>query len=731
MSRRTIGGGRVLGSGAGLSAAAAAAPPSNNAAASKQPATLPSHVVSPSASSLSLSSTATPTPTGGSSTPPSAGNESHDIASRISLDHGGRGHARTFSGATDRLVCPICNEEMMTLLQLNRHLDDVHKEIEAQEQDEVTDWFKQQMIKAKKFQPLAVLNQKLKGLDVFESNYDVGRSTTPVPSATTGVAMPVSRDGGASTPPVVPRKEAVTIDPDDAVRKDHWQRRSGYDNCSDPTCGKRLGSSTTGIVNCRCCGKLFCDEHTMYQMKLSRSAQHEPVRGFWLRVCETCYKSREGYGDRHGLERDHMPAFKRLRQERVDKQTIEVSRLEKRLTRLTQLLTNPPEEVAQASNKRWSLSWGQNDPRKVLEQTVVSWQDDADVARCPYCQQDFSQYTFRRHHCRTCGKVVCGDPATGCSTILPLNVATREFRPYYPFRPKLIEPADRDLVSTEKSNAPNTIALDIRLCKDCNQTLFSHRDFADSLATPAITTFTRAYSNLLQFERGIRLLLPKFQKLLQALQDPESPPTGTQIADASRTRKRLMDSFTQYDTAARRIRDMASPLPTQLKLQKAIYQNASQFLHLHMLPLKTLPKILKHATPHGSSKQQPNGGAASQTASPTPLANGQKPPGALASIHYNHMRHDSSSALSVSSVTSSRISELEAEEKQLREWLIVLEEQKFMVQEMVADANKRRKFDEVAALAGNVEDLSREIDEVQKMVEGVSRGFEGVYGGDA
>ena len=84
-----------------------------------------------------------------------------------------------------------------------------------------------------------------------------------------------------------------------------------------------------------------------------------------------------------------------------------------------------------------------------------------------------------------------------------------------------------------------------------------------------------------------------------------------------------MDSFTQYDTAARRIRDAPSSTPTQLKLQKAIYGNASQFLHLHMLPLKTLPKILKHATPNGVGK----GIGTSQ-----PVVNGvnTKPPGALA-----------------------------------------------------------------------------------------------------
>ncbi|KIV98040.1 hypothetical protein, variant [Exophiala mesophila] len=673
MSGRTIGGGRVIGSGRSLG------PPPPPP---KSSSPLPTHVLSPSPSNLSLDTTVS-----GASTPPSS--DPQDIASRVSLDNGGSHLTHAAAAAGGRLVCPICNEEMVTLLQLNRHLDDAHKEIEEEQQDEVKDWFKQQMVKAKKFQPLAVLNQKLKGLEVFESNHDIARSTTPTPRNHSSTRE-VQDVRVSSTPPPPPAKPAVpVIDPDDIIQKDHWQRRTGFDSCSDPTCEKRLGSTTTGIVNCRSCGKLFCDEHTMYQMKLSRSAQHEPVRGLWYRVCETCYKSREGYNDRHGLERDRLSAFNTIRQARTAERQREVSRLEKRLTRLTQLLANPPEEVPQQLNKRWSLSWGQNDPRKALEQTIVAWQNDVDVPRCPYCQQDFSQYTFRRHHCRTCGKVVCGDPATACSILLPLTVEN-------------------------KKSPTETIALDIRLCKDCNHTIFSHRDFQATLASSSVAAFTRSYGNLLQFERGIRLLLPKFQKLLQALQDPDRPPTSSQLADASRTRKRLMDSFTQYDTAARRIRDMPSTSPTQLKLQKAIYQNASQFLHLHMLPLKTLPKILKHATPHGAHAIGPKIDSAN-------------PRSALAVLNPSHIRHDSSSNLSVASFSSSRVSELEAEEKSLRERLIVLEEQKFMVQEMIADANKRRKFDEVAALAGNVEDLSTEIDSVQKLVDNLKSEFEGVY----
>lgn len=142
------------------------------------------------------------------------------------------------------------------------------------------------MVKAKRFQPLAVLNQKLKGLEVFEYNNE---SQAPLSSRPTGTASPA------------PPEPTRLADPDEVVSREHWQKRGLYDVCSEPTCGKRLTGSN-GSVNCRHCGKLFCDEHTMYQMKLSRSAQYEPVRGLWCRVCETCYKSRPGYNDHNGLE---------------------------------------------------------------------------------------------------------------------------------------------------------------------------------------------------------------------------------------------------------------------------------------------------------------------------------------------------------------------------------------------------------------------------------------------
>ena len=170
----------------------------------------------------------------------------------------------------------------------------------------------------------------------------------------------------------------------------------------------------------------------MYQMKLSRSAGHEPVRGVWCRVCETCYKSREGYNDHNGFLRDHSEAFFAVRRKKVERQNLEIARLEKRLTKLTTLLANPPEELPSTPGggilSPVATLAGQKNQRKLLEQSVVTWEDDAKVAKCPFCQQEFGSWTFRRHHCRICGRVVCADPQTECSTEVGLNVQRSKSR---------------------------------------------------------------------------------------------------------------------------------------------------------------------------------------------------------------------------------------------------------------------------------------------------------------
>ena len=561
-----------------------------------------------------------------------------------------------------------------------------------------------------------MINQKLRGLDVFESNESL---PLPVPS-TAG-----------------PSKQSETvIDPDELITRKHWQRPTGNDLCTEPVCGKGLGP-LNGSINCRSCGRLFCEEHTMYQMKLSRSASHDPVRGYWVRVCETCYKSREGYKDHAGVEVDLTNDFTAMRRKRIERQNLEISRLEKRLTRLTRLLAEAPQDAPSSGTFLAPVAnlTGQRNQRKTIEQSVVTWEDDASVSRCPFCKQEFGSWTFRRHHCRICGRVVCADPQTGCSTEVGLNVA----RPQDILPPRANASAaaatPSDAAPSEKQTpgaAAGQISMDIRMCRDCKATIFSARDFAESIAHKPPDQ--RAYETLCQFERGINLLMPSFQRALGHLQPDNAgagmPPTRAQIQDAAKIRKRLMDSFAKYNLAARRIKELKTDSLAQARLQAAVYTAASTFLHANMVPLKHVPRLLRSQSSvssygGGSGASTPSGSGGQHrrllstlngSAQHSPLRNGES------------LANGGGDTGSVAgSEASTAVSALETEEKDLRERLVVLEEQRFLVQEMINGARGTRRFEEVGALSRNLEELTREIDGLKKQIDGVEDRWEGLY----
>ncbi|KAI5785083.1 FYVE zinc finger-domain-containing protein [Peziza echinospora] len=644
-SRVVIGGGnngggrRVLGPGkAALSPAIQARTSSN------------SNTLSPSASTVSLNST-------------------FSDGAPFSREGGGAfgiplGDTRSNTG--ELIVCPICSEQMVTLLQLNRHIDDVHREVEEEEKDDVKTWFRKRVMQAKQFQPVAVLNQKLKGLDIFESNA-VLASSPPI-------------NGGSAIAPPERQQTQSLKEPDEYVTRIHWQKTGSNDLCLDPTCRKPLGV-VNGSVNCRKCGKLFCEEHTMYQIKLSRSAQHEPVRGFWCRVCETCFKSRDGYNDHNGLYRDHTNDFFQTRRKTVDRAHLEITRLEKRLTKLTQLLTNPPEsELNNGGSFLWSVGIIKNQ-RRQLEQKVVAWEDDAGVSNCPYCKQTFSKLGIRKHHCRLCGKVVCGDSRTECSSEVGLNVSS-----------------NNGVVSATLSEKPmNDLSLEVRICKECKVTVFSKKDFAADIAqrTPDV----RAYSVC---PRPIRA-----RNHHNDAPDTKHPPTTADIQEASRTRKRMLDAFSQYEAAAKRILNLPSTSPAQLALQKNIYKAAAAFLHMHMLPLKALPKILKN---ENKKSKGAAGLIAVEGAAKLMLGAGGG----------NGNNNGNNNGVVVGRGGRwEEETEIEREEKGLKEKMMVLEEQRFLVEGMLADAGRQRRFDEVGVLTQSLRELEAEIEVVRGEVEGV------------
>ena len=67
---------------------------------------------------------------------------------------------------------------------------------------------------------------------------------------------------------------------------------------------------------------------------------------------------------------------------------------------------------------------------------------------------------------------------------------------------------------TEKST--DGVNVDVRMCKECRSTVFGRRDFAATLNQKPPDV--KAFENLLQFEAGIKSMLPRFQRLLVVLQ---------------------------------------------------------------------------------------------------------------------------------------------------------------------------------------------------------------------
>lgn len=212
-------------------------------------------------------------------------------------------------------------------------------------------------------------------------------------------------------------------------------------------------------------------------------------------------------------------------------------------------------------------------------------------------------------------------------------------------------------------------------------------------------------------------MMPRFQRLLAALQDPTKTQTSTQLLEATKTRKRLLDTFAQYDAAAKRMLALPTDSPTQARLQKAVHQAAAMFLHLNMLPLKALPKVLGGGGGggNGGSKSKRNSAAAAAAVARVPgsaVVNG----GAAAVVGPSSSRALTMVSVAAAAAAPRKDDEDDAREKEMKEELMVLEEQRFLVGEMLAEAKARGVFDEVAALAGSLEELDREVERVGGLI---------------
>ncbi|CEJ01506.1 hypothetical protein RMCBS344292_15530 [Rhizopus microsporus] len=384
-----------------------------------------------------------------------------------------------------------------------------------------------------------------------------------------------------------------------------------------PECTKIVGKSGAGKQHCRKCGKLFCAFHTQYEIKLNRQAQHDPENGVWCKVCMGCYVSRKGYMDHGGVTRDKTSILLSKRVKIIDKVHLESNRLEKRLEKLARIhlstdsknghnshfvsdrfnngLLSPSSSVQSISLDRSDSASSRDSslgsilsPKSSFvssnnsilsmklkyrdgEQSVTKWEDDKLVKKCPYCESTFTLIN-RKHHCRLCGKVVCGN--IRCSKMIPLYV--------------------------DMSSEP---VGDTRACCHCVRYAFRRKLLNEQSQNPSV--IFRLYNQLAITRKNIENQLPKFHQLILALEKEKAlNRTSESFLRASQIRKSLLDNFALYDTLVKSIKALPARSPCMKRLQTNICAASNIYLQQNMLPLQMLPRILKEKPERKQLKQQ-------------------------------------------------------------------------------------------------------------------------------
>jgi hypothetical protein len=388
-------------------------------------------------------------------------------------------------------ACPICNEEIFGLYQLNIHLDTVHTENKSQ--------------------------------NVILSLF---KKTQKITEEITGT----SKSNIKSNQPL--------------IDKSHWEKSTIDDKCSYPDCEKQLGIRN-GKQNCYCCGKLFCDMHTNFSMRLSESAKSDPNSPNWYKVCQSCYTSREGYNNTEGQCRDLSILFLRARKSNIEKLCLEENLLILRLEKLAKLKESSTEKKGIPINQ------------KSMEQAVVQWKDDTSAVQCYSCNSYFGKVINRRHHCRLCGNLICSN----CIKDIPLYT---------------------DI------NDENTLTGSTKACNQCTRIVFRKKIMNKKEKLPSVV---KLYEQIKLNQSIVEGILPLYNDNLLKLNSKTSKnDLKEDYQNATKLREKLIKNFHQIDLLSKRIIKIQTNSKYYRILQNNIAKGSIIYLQNNMITLKMLPE---------------------------------------------------------------------------------------------------------------------------------------------
>ena len=176
--------------------------------------------------------------------------------------------------------------------------------------------------------------------------------------------------------------------------------------------------------------------------------------------------------------------------------------------------------------------------------------------------------------------------------------------------------------------------------------------------------------------------LPIFDDSLNSLKvetvkDSENTLDPKNLNDLARLRHKLLNSFNLYNTLTRQLLSVEPQSHLERQLQNSIKIASAAYINEKILPLKSLPAILNpegHKTNEDGQKAEPEVKKLSQ--------------------------------LMIENLTIKEV-------KELREELMVLKEQSYLIESTIQDYKKQRRLEEIVTLNKNLEELHSRIHTVQ------------------
>ncbi|AMD19752.1 HCL399Cp [Eremothecium sinecaudum] len=287
-----------------------------------------------------------------------------------------------------------------------------------------------------------------------------------------------------------------------------------------------------------------------------------------------------------------------------------------------------------------------------FERAVTPWRTDETSSKCSMCERYFN-LLLRKHHCRLCGRLVCDNAFTNCSNDIPIHKIANS----------ALHLPIKDLESAKKVNTT------LKVCTDCIRYVFAKRSFQNDKVSKELPPLLSKFNELDTISRIITRILPRFKQLLTTVNIKNQNPEKNDIEELTKLRRRLLETFMVYEKLAKQLFHTKPTNAAEQKIHASIQAKATIFIQENMLPLKNVPQVLAPPPPYVESE-------------------------------------DKKGQLLFNNLTIPEV-------KSYREQLMVLKEQKFIVEGLVLAATKQRKFDEIITLKQNIAELETQINDIE------------------